>query len=80
MKIQAHDAYFSFDNVQWVNAVLFEAIANHGLNNFHTPLWGVTGAVMGKFFRYQTVSLPTMLTIEAGSGIKMIDFVIDIDS
>jgi len=79
MKIQAHDAHYSFDYVAFVNAVFDAYMDKFGMTKFIDYQWGITPAVMGKFFRYRSVSLPTLLKIEFGSGVRMMDFVIKID-
>lgn len=79
MKIQAHDAHYSLDYAGWVNAV-FDACFKSGKDfKFTAYKWGIAPSVMAKFFRYQHVSLPTMLQIEFGSGVKMIDYCVKID-
>lgn len=79
MKVQCHDAHYSFDYNSWVNAVFDHCFTSGVPKSIYEWRWGITPAVMGKFFRYQRVSLPTMLQIEFGSGVKMINFCTKID-
>lgn len=79
MKVQCHDAHYSFDYVAWVNAVFEKCVAIKPNMQFGEWRWGIAPAVMQKFFRYEHVSLPTMLQIEFGSGVPMLNYVIKID-
>lgn len=79
MKIQAHDAHYSFDYTAWVNAVFDVAVKQYGMSKFYEYQWGIAPETMAKFFRYKPVSLPTMLQIQFGSGVPMEAFVTKID-
>lgn len=79
MKIQAHDQHYSFDYIGWVNAVFDVYMSRNPHAGVNAQAWGLSTSVIGKFFRYQRVSLPTMLQIELGRDVKMINFVVKID-
>lgn len=79
MKIVCHDAHYSFDYVAWVNAVFDKCVATEHFKQFTSYNWGISPGVMAKFWRYEKVSLPTMLQIEFGSGVQMWPYVIKID-
>ena len=79
MLIQGHDANYSFDYKSFVNAVFDVVSTRPDFKSFYQYQWGITPNVMGKFFCYKKVSLPTLLQIEVGSGVRMIDHVVKIN-
>jgi len=79
MKIQAHSAYQTFDFIAFVNAV-FDEMVNHNMQPTElAEETGYTDGLIYKVLRYETCSLPTIITLAKWAEIDLSDFVIEQD-
>jgi len=79
MKMQAHDAFRTFDFVAFVNAV-FDRIMDADKSFDQVAIEaGLSFPVICNFFRYERVSLPTLIKIAEYAQVHLGDFVIEQD-
>lgn len=76
MKIQLHDAYYTFDWTAVVNDCYSVVVDEHGTPSNFARHMGISDAVVCKFFRYKPVSFPTFLAIASACHITLMDYII----
>ena len=79
MKMQAHDAFRTFDYVAFVNAVFDKIMAADKSFDQAAIEAGLSFSIISNFFRYERVSLPTLIRIAEYAQVHLGDFVIEQD-
>lgn len=76
MNIRTHDTFHTFDYVAFVNAVYFQMIEHNLEPQLMAEDLKVSAGFIYKFFRYECVSMPSLIILARYADVDLFDFII----